>query len=217
MEEENTILNQPLKELVIDGYKYKYKDRYNNSFCYRCMFRATCKLTIIILFTEYIKYIKAKDKTTKLSFKVNSKQQSHSCLIKKEKEAELKNIINQKEEYELAIRLIKTNLDNQPSFHFNNLHNNNIFWPKKKIERILYKLKEEKYPVDNIFFKELNSQYIYLGDIKTDSNKFYIITKQIKFINNKGNKEEYLIFITTVFQLKLLNDVSILFIDDTFK
>ena len=28
-------INNPLNEIIIDGYKYKYKNRYKTGFCYR--------------------------------------------------------------------------------------------------------------------------------------------------------------------------------------
>ena len=45
--------NKPLNsllELNILGHKYKYKDTYATGYCYRCIFRSTCKLTILISF-----------------------------------------------------------------------------------------------------------------------------------------------------------------------
>ena len=35
-----------LLELNILGFKYKHKDTYSTGFCYRCIYRSTCKLTI---------------------------------------------------------------------------------------------------------------------------------------------------------------------------
>lgn len=72
-----------LNELNIAGYKYKYKDKYKNGYCYRCINRASCKLTITISFEEYAKILNKKDTNFKINFTVNSKQQQHSCITKK--------------------------------------------------------------------------------------------------------------------------------------
>ena len=58
-------IKDPLNEIIIDGYKYKYKVT-KTGLCYRCIFLSTCTLTILILFSEYIKYINSKDKKEKI-------------------------------------------------------------------------------------------------------------------------------------------------------
>ena len=91
----------------------------------------------LILFSEYAKLIDSKDKKTKIKYTINSKQQVHSCLLKKEKETELEKFKNSNEEHDFALRLIKDNIDNNMNFYYENLKNNKIYWPKKKIERIV--------------------------------------------------------------------------------
>ena len=56
--------------------------------------------------------------------------------------------------------LIKANINESPSFHFNNLNTNNIKWKKKKVENLVYKLQEEKYPKNNLFINEINNTFI---------------------------------------------------------
>ena len=85
-----------------------------------------------------------------------------------------------------------------------------------KITDLYYKLKEEKYPSNNIIMNNLTNEYIFLGEINSESNKFCIIPKEIYFKTYKEDKLEHLIFITTPFQLNLLKEVNILFIDGTF-
>ena len=48
---------------------------------------------------------------------VHSKQQSQRGIAKKDNEVEIHKIKNSKEEYELAVKLIKNNIDDVPSFH----------------------------------------------------------------------------------------------------
>ena len=77
-------------------------------------------------------------------------------------------------------------------------------------------MREEKYLVDSKFINELNKQTIFFGDIENDNNKFYLIPKQLILTGNK-NKPDHIIFITTIFQLKILSECNYIFIDGTFR
>lgn len=117
-----------------------------------------------------------------IAYKINSKQEKHTCLNKNNNNyliVSKAKIKTYEEEKNLAITLIKTNLEEIPTFHINNLNNNNIFWKNKKIIDLVYKLQEEKYPSNNIYFKTINQEYIYLGDKDNISNKYIIVPKQI--------------------------------------
>ena len=56
----------------------------------------------------------------------------------------------------LAKSLIIQNLEKDLSFHINNLRNNNIYLKKNSVEWLLQKLREEKYPSDEIFLKDIS-------------------------------------------------------------
>ena len=110
----------------------KYKDTYKKGYCYRCLHRYICKLTILICYAEYNKLIDT-DKNNTIKYEVNSKQKTHACnsnTIKIE-EVEKKEILTKEEEIQLAKMLIKANITESPSFHYDNLNNNNIKWKKK--------------------------------------------------------------------------------------
>ena len=51
----NSENNKIIRGLTIKGYKYKFKDKYKAGYCYRCISRKDCKLTILIKNDEYIK------------------------------------------------------------------------------------------------------------------------------------------------------------------
>ena len=57
----NDAHKNPINEINIKGYKYKYKDTYKKGYCYRCIHRYICKLTILICFTEYKKFFNKKE------------------------------------------------------------------------------------------------------------------------------------------------------------
>ena len=67
-----------IRELNIKGYKYKYKDKYNSGFCYRCIFRKSCKLTILISNEDYKKILDKYIENNEISYIINSKQKNHN-------------------------------------------------------------------------------------------------------------------------------------------
>ena len=155
----NDARKDPINEININGYKYKYKDTYKKGYCYRCIHRYICKLTILICFTEYKKLFNKEDSSS-LKYEINSKQKKHICNIEKIEEIDTKQILTKEEELQLAKMLIKANINESPPFHFNNLNTNNIKWKKKKVENLVYKLQEEKYPKNNLFINEINNTFI---------------------------------------------------------
>ena len=95
-----------------------------------------------------------------MKHEINSKQKKHTCNIEKIEEIDTKQILTKEEELQLTKMLIKANINESPSFHFNNLNTNNIKWKKKKVENLVYKLQEEKYPKNNLFINEINNTFI---------------------------------------------------------
>ena len=65
-------------------------------------------------------------------------------------------IIIKSEEYELAILLIKNNLDKKPIPYINFKKNNIFLWPKNKIKRLLINKLENEF----IFLEKLNQDEI---------------------------------------------------------
>ena len=112
-----TKINSPLNEINIKGYKYKYKDTYKKGFCYRCIHRYICKLTILIYFDEYNKLID-NDKNATIKYEVNSKQKTHTCNSNNNiiEEVEKKDVLTKEEEFQLAKMLIKANKKNHQLF-----------------------------------------------------------------------------------------------------
>ena len=56
---------------------------------------------------------------------------------------------------------------------------------------------------------------IYLGELETEANKYYICPRQIFFKLQNKTKDEHLICITTSIQLNLIKEYNILFLDGT--
>ena len=67
----NSINNKdPINEVNIKGYKYKYKDTYKKGYFYRYIPRYICKLIILICFTEY-KNLFNKEKSSNINYEIN--------------------------------------------------------------------------------------------------------------------------------------------------
>ena len=102
--------NKPLNsllELNILGYKYKYKDTYSTGYCYRCIFRSTCKLTILISFEEYNKLLNKELNIEEIKFTINSQQKKHNCTKTEIIQTTTDKILTKEEEYSFAVNLIK--------------------------------------------------------------------------------------------------------------
>ena len=95
---------------------------------------------------------------------------------------------------DLAIKIIKNNIDKTPLWHINNLRNSNINWSNNKIINLVYKLQEESYPTNKIFFDKLQYLTIYLGRDNIESNKFLFCHKQIIISDLITKKCDLLIF-----------------------
>ena len=96
----------------------------------------------------------------------------------------------------IATNLIKLNLKEPISFHINNLKNNKINLKKSTIRNLLYSLREETFPRDDDYLKNINDIKIVFpfNELTTEQN--YCIAKG-EFINFKKNNklEKYVIFL----------------------
>ena len=209
----NVIINFP-KYIYIKGYQLNYKSPplKGNIHRYRCRNRS-CKYFIKIDSTNLKKIIN-NDKDNISYTEINQHENHKENIIIK---MENGNAITEEGINKLARQLITLNLNEPLDFHLANFKNNSINWKKGKIRKLLYSIREEKYPKDQIFMQDISNIKIQLSDNKEVSNECFCISKG-EFINFSKNKnlERYFIF-ASQFQLKLYNEVDELFIDGTFK
>lgn len=78
--------------------------------------------------------------------------------------------------------LILNNMNQPLQFHLDNLKNNNIKWKKTKVRNLLYKIREEKYPKDEIFLNSINLIKIRLTDNSENDEENFCISNG-EFIN----------------------------------
>jgi hypothetical protein len=135
MEEKKKNIKPTKLLFMIEGYKYTLKDKYKKGICYRCHNRKLCKLTIIIT-EKLIDKLKNKKEGEEIKVIINSRQTSHTCNKEIVKSIDVKNILTNEEIMETAKTIIKLNLEKDITFLSNNLRQNNIVLPKRKIYSI---------------------------------------------------------------------------------
>ena len=103
----------------------------------------------------------------------NSQKQIHILALMSLMKAEIyqiakkkKDIRIEKETQELAIKLINSNINENLEVHFNYFKSNKIFWAKLEIMKLVYYLRELKFPKEEEFLNIIN-----LIKIKLNENK----------------------------------------------
>ena len=110
------------------------------------------------------------------------------------------------------------NLEKPLNWHVKNLLENNIKLNKKKIENILYKYREEKYPADDEILKFLENITITLDEKNEELIDLPFCYGEYKFINfTKKNRVERFIIFTSKYQLKQFILADEIYIDANFR
>ena len=212
MSEDNVF--KPPRNLEIGGYKYSYKDQLiNDYYTYRCTHRNKCKIVIKISKTELKEY--NNNVQEEIKFEITSKEKIHTCSEKIIKVEKSKEVIDKKKA--LASALIMASINKSLSFHISNLKNNNIYLSKNQTKRLLQKIRENRYPPDDIFLKDISNIKITL-DNESELKDINMCYKYAKLINPRKNNslEKYIIF-SSKFQMNLLKKSKQIHIDGTFK
>ena len=108
--------------------------------------------------------------------------------------------------------MVKQNIDKDYNFHIENLHKNKIFWNSKKIRKFVNNIIQENYLKDDIFINNIINSTIKFNEIE---NNF--CPSKIEFFDTDTNKTEIILCFTTNFQINVIKEVNILFVDGTFK
>ena len=202
------------QKLIIQNGTYVFKKALHNSLLsYRYIHRR-CKASVKIS-VENAKTININEINNKaVYFTFLGIHENHPESSKED--TSIKEIKIERENYDLAKKLISNNLTLPLSFHIHNLDANKILLPKTKIKNILQQLKEEKSPKDDQFLEHIEFITIDLGEIEEMKNLFFCLGKE-NFINPKSKKLEKKIYFSSIFQLKLFDECNEIFIDGTFK
>ena len=207
------ILGVP-QNIIFQNESYTFKKELINSFVsYRCINRK-CNASLKISLEDAKKIENKEEGISEIDFTVVGNHDVHKS-EKKFSESTDK-IKTEKENLELAKKLIKNNLQMPLSFHIQNLNTNKIIISNNKLKNLLQSLREENFPKDDIFIRNIDLIKIDLGDTDILKNLNFCLYKE-DFINPKNNKLEKILFFGTKFQLNLLGESEELYIDGTFK
>ena len=168
----------PPRSIEINEYIYSYKDALtNDNFTNRCKNRTKCGIIIKIKKEELLKY--TLDKKHIIIYDITSSIKTHKCKninIKEDKNSENineENKITNIKNFQILIKsLIVENLEKSLSFYIINLKNNNIILKKNQIKYLLQKYREEKYPSDSYFIKDIKKILITIDEKECKINKF---------------------------------------------
>ena len=166
------------RSIFIKGYELTYKDPplKNNIYKYRCP-KQGCNYSVKI------------DKENLNKLEENNKDityvESNTHIHKSGNYISINigEVMNENQALVLAKQLIKTNINEPLDFHVENLHKNKINFNKSKIRKILYSIREEKYPKDQIFLNYIENITIEFSNEINDKQNFCIIKSQ--FVNFK--------------------------------
>ena len=164
-----------------------------------------------------------------INFTIQGKKTKHTCKIKDDKDKDNsidnnninENKINKeknKNSSELFIKtLIMQNIEKPLKFHVDNFKKNNINLTYNQIKWKLQKIREEKFPNDFEFLKDISKIKIKF-EKNIEGKDFPFCFKSVEMINPEKNYklDKYIIF-TSNFQINLIPKFIQLLIDGTFK
>jgi len=103
------------------------------------------------------------------------------------------------------------------SFHISNLKNNNINLSSNQIKRILQKVREIKYPLDQDFLEDISKITITFENENNMENLNFCWKDAVILNPSKKYIDEKCIIFTTNFQMNLMTKCKQIYIDGTFK
>ena len=124
----------------------------------------------------------------------------------------MKNVLTKEEKFEEAKTLIKLNLEKDITSIQSNLRENNILLSKREIYKIKNSIKQLEYPSDINYLNNIMKLKIELSE----GLEYNFCPVKLEYYNQDNNQIEKIIILSCNFQLNLLNDINILFMDGTF-
>ena len=203
------------RSITINGNELFYKEPplKNETYIYRCR-KKQCKYYIKIDKGNLKKILEKQSDINYLEINKHTTHEEEN--VKSVENKENKEFRTEKETIDLAINLIKANITESLDFHINNFKQNKIYWKNSKIRKMLYTLREQKFPKEDLFINSIDHIRINLTENK-DINEIFCPCRG-EFINFRKKKrlEKYIIFMSE-FQINYFIDIKEYFIDGTFK
>ena len=201
--------------ITIKGIDLFYKEPplKNDIYVYRCR-KSHCKYFIRINKTNIDKVLNKESGIQYIEVNEHTGHEDNSG--KNVENIGSEEIRTEKETFELAIKLIKSNITESMEFHLQNFNQNKIYWKKSKIRKMVYNIREQKFPKEEEFLNSIKLITIKLNDHNNYDELF--CPAKGEYINyRKNNKlEKYVIFMSE-FQINYFTEIEEIFIDGTFK
>ena len=175
-------LNVP-GQIKIGEYLYTYKDQFKsdkNMFTYRCH-KSNCMIPININL-ENIDKIKDENNKEPINYIIKKEHKCNSNEIHQEdaSRCNTETILLKK-----ANEIIRNNPLKPLSFHQSRLKDNEIILPDKKVNRLIYKIRNEIYPNDEMFIKNIESITITFDNNLIECKDLPFCPLEAKFLNIK--------------------------------
>lgn len=177
-------------DITIDNYQYKYNNELSNEYySYTCKYRTIRKILIKINKDNLVKL--KENSTDNIDYTITSREKIHKCNKKIDIDEERKRaddeFIKKQKITELAKNLIFINIQKPLSFHIDNLAKNNIILTKYQIKNILQNIREESFPSNDKFLKDISLIKLSLGD-SSELKNIPFCYRYVNCINKYKNK-----------------------------
>ena len=150
----------PPSELIYKSFIYKYKTELTScKLSYRCKFRNKCKVIMNVNKDDLRKYLSKEIEKIDVIYPGKAKN-NHKCKGVKEKylttsTANLDEILTLREAQDIAIKIMKNIIEKPFSYHKTTLENANIMMPDNWIKNQLQKIREEKFPPNELYLSNI--------------------------------------------------------------
>ena len=141
----------------------------------------------------------------------------HVCKKENKIKTDITNTSTNKEEKNTARIIIRNNITKPLNFFEEELNKLKFSLKYNEIKNLVYQEKNAKYPKNDDFLNNIDKITIDLND-DIDNKNLRFFLGYFKYINpnNKYRQESFIIF-TTIYQIKILRDATIIYMDGTFR
>ena len=185
------------KSIKIEQYIYSHKACLKNEYyTYRCKKRKQCGMVIKVSKSELKKYIE--NNNTIINYEITSKINKHTCENDNNNNKDQNNkddsINSNKDESEITSKtnltraLILQNIEKPMAYHVSNFKANNINITFNQLKWKLQQIREEKFPNDNKFLKDISKINISFDNNNINLQNLSMCFKATTFINPKKKK-----------------------------
>ncbi len=212
----------PPSELTYKSFIYRFKTELSSGkLSYRCKFRTKCSVIMNVEKEALRKFLTKEIEALEIIFPSKAKG-IHTCkgvkeLIQTKESSNTGEIMTEREIHSLAISIMKNIIERPFSYYKAALQNANINLNDTWIKNQLQKLREDKFPSNELYLSNI-------ANIRIDLRK----REELKDLNfcqkatafpsrNKNKKTELYYIFATDFQINLFDSVDFLFIHATFK